>query len=161
MECTVPSRATPHERLQLDLMAAGLRMWAARGQPHALAGALHGLADYCTSTLLPHLDHDERWLREGHGCPEGHLLAEAMRAEIRTMAGVIDELSSTTEACEAMALTRVLHSFLAAHDHHENLLRRRIERPSDGASVTQRSSRQTWNRSRVASPNARSDHRPA
>ncbi len=123
MTCAVPSRPTGHERLRVDLIAVGLRMWLAREQPDMLPEALHDLADYCKSTLLPHLERDERWLHEAQGCTEGHLLAEAMRAEIRMMTGAIEELASTTEACEAMALTRVLHSFLAAHDHHEDLLR--------------------------------------
>ena len=39
------------------------------------------------------------------------------------MTATVYELATTADACEAMALTRVLHTFLAAHDHHEKLLR--------------------------------------
>ena len=95
----------------------------ARGRPDVLPRALADLGHFCDSTLLPHLERDERWLRDAQDCAEGHLLAQAMRAEIRAMTGVIEELGSVSEACEAMALTRVVHSFLVAHDHHENLLR--------------------------------------
>ncbi|MEO9093848.1 MAG: hypothetical protein ABI249_09700 [Ornithinibacter sp.] len=33
MPCTIPTRPTGHDLLQVDLLAAGLRMWAARGRP--------------------------------------------------------------------------------------------------------------------------------
>ncbi len=123
MPCTIPTRPTGHDLLQVDLLAAGLRMWASRGRPDVLPRAVADLGHFCESTLLPHLERDERWLRDAQDCAEGHLLAQAMRAEIRAMTGVIEELGSVSEACEAMALTRVVHSFLVAHDHHENLLR--------------------------------------
>lgn len=98
-------------------------MWDARAQPDRFPPARDELVRFCVTELLPHLELDERWLLEPQCCPEGRLLAEAMRAEGRTMKATVDELSTATEACEAMALTRVLHAFLAAHDHHEKLLR--------------------------------------
>ncbi len=104
-------------------MRAGLRMWDARDQPDALPDALQDLVGYAVAEILPHLESDEQWLLEAQGCPSGGLLAEAMRAESRTMAGAVHELTTAADACEAMALTRVLHALLAVHDHHENLLR--------------------------------------
>lgn len=98
-------------------------MWDSREQPDGFPEARDGLVKFCFTELLPHLDRDERWLLQAQRCAEGRLLAEAMRAEIRTMTAAAYELATTAGACEAMALTRVLHTFLAAHDHHEKLLR--------------------------------------
>ena len=123
MACAIAPRPTGHDRLRFDLMSAGLRMWRTREQPEEFPEAHDHLVKFCSTKLLPHLDRDERWLLDTQGCPEGRLLAEAMRAEIRTMTAAVYELATTTDACEAMALTRVLHTFLAAHDHHEKLLR--------------------------------------
>lgn len=123
MACAIVPRHTGHDRLRFDLMGAGLRMWHTREQPEEFPEAHDHLVNFCFTELLPHLDRDERWLLDAQRCPEGRLLAEAMRAEIRTMTAAVNELATTSGACEAMALTRVLHTFLAAHDHHEKLLR--------------------------------------
>jgi len=123
MACAIDPQHTGHDRLRFGLMSAGQRMWDAREQPDGFAEARDGLAEFCRAELLPHLDRDARWLLQAQRCPEGRLLAEAMRAETRTMTAAVYELTTTTGACEAMALTRVLHTFLAAHDHHEKLLR--------------------------------------
>lgn len=124
MACTVSFPAGSHDRLRLDLMSAGLQMWHSRDQPDdEFPEARDRLVEFCVTRLLSHLEDDERWLLEAQHCPEGRLLAEAMRAEARTMMAVVDELATTTGHCEAMAQTRVLHTILAAHDHHERLLR--------------------------------------
>lgn len=39
------------------------------------------------------------------------------------MTAAVYELVDAPGPCEAVAATRVLHAFLAAHDHHERLLR--------------------------------------
>ena len=104
-------------------MSAGLRMWNTRDWPDRFPEARDDLIEFCTNELTPHLERDERWLLQAQRCPEGRLLAQAMRAETRTMTAAVYELATTTGPCEAMALTRVLHTFLAAHDHHESLLR--------------------------------------
>lgn len=122
MACTIIPLSTDHDRLRFALMGAGQRMWGAREQPAKFPEAREGLVDFCVTELLPHLEHDEHWLIEAQQCPEGHLLAKAMLAETRTMTATVYELSTTTGPCETMALTRVLHTFLAAHDHHEKLL---------------------------------------
>lgn len=88
---------------------------------------------FCGAELLPHLERDDRWLLHARRCPEGRLLAEAMLAENRTMTAAIYELATTSKACEAMALTRVLHTFLAAHDHHEKLLQTTTTPPRPGS----------------------------
>ncbi len=103
-------------------MSAGLRMWHTRERPDDFGEARDRLVDFCTTELLPHLDRDERWLSDAELRPEGRLLAAAMRAESRTMRAAVSALSTATDACEAMAQTRVLHTFLAAHDHHTKLL---------------------------------------
>ncbi len=123
MPCTLDPQHVSHDRLRLDLMSTGQRMWDAREQPERFRAAHERLVEFCQTELLPHVERDERWLLEARRCPEGRLLAEAMRAETRTMTAAVLELATTTGACEAMALTRVLHTFLAAHDHHEKLLR--------------------------------------
>ncbi len=98
-------------------------MCDAHNQPEEFPKAHDSLMEFCRADLLPHLKRDEHWLLQAQRCPEGRLLAEAMLAETRTMTAAVYELATTTDACEAMALTRVLHTFLAAHDHHEKLLR--------------------------------------
>ncbi len=123
MACSIDSQRTDHDRLRFGLMSAGRRMWDAREQPDRFPEARDGLVEFCRAELLPHLERDERWLLQAQRCPEGRLLAGAMRAETRTMTAAVYELTTTTGACEAMALTRVLHTFLAAHDHHEKSLR--------------------------------------
>ena len=123
MACELEPQHVGHDRLRFALMSGGLRMWNTREQPDGFPDARDGLVEFCVTELLPHLERDERWLLQAQSCPEGRLLAEAMRAETRTMTAAVYELSTTTGPCEAMALTRVLHTFLAAHDHHESLLR--------------------------------------
>ena len=122
MACSIAPPPTDHERLRLGLMSAGLKMFAAQERPEEFPQAHEQLVNFCLTQLLPHLEQDDRWLRKASRCPEGHLLADAMRAEARMMKAAVYELADTTAACEAMAHTRVLHSFLAAHDHHEKLL---------------------------------------
>lgn len=124
MACNVATPDTPaHDHLRFDLMGAGLQMWHAREQPDRFPEAHDQLVKFALIELVPHLERDERWLLQAQHCPQVGLLAEAMRAEIRTMTGAVYELAATDKACESMALTRVLHTFLAAHDHHEKLLR--------------------------------------
>lgn len=123
MACTIDPHHIDHDRLRSGLMGTGLRMWDARDQPETFSEAHDSLVEFCRADLLPHLERDEHWLAQAQSCPEGRLLAQAMLAESRTMTAAVYELATTTHACEAMALTRVLHTFLAAHDHHEKLLR--------------------------------------
>ena len=113
---------TGHDPLRLGLMNAGLRMWRTRERPEEFPEAHDHLVTFCFTELLPHLDRDEQWLLDAQGSADGRLLAEAMRAELRTMTAAVYELPTAADACEAMALTRVIHTFLAAHDHHERLL---------------------------------------
>lgn len=123
MRCTLPPQSTGHDRLRFDLMRAGLQMWQSREQRDAFPQARDRLVDFCEIRLLTHLESDERWLLEARHCPQGHLLAEAMRAEMRMTMAAVAELATATGPCEAMAQTRVLHALLAAHIHHEQLLR--------------------------------------
>lgn len=123
MECTIASRPTGHDGLRFALMSAGLRMMDAAQEPDGFPQAHDEVVRFCATELLPHLGHDDRWLVEVADCPEGRLLVEAMRAEVRMMKAAVNELSTATEPAEAMAQVRVLHAFLAAHDHHEALLR--------------------------------------
>lgn len=117
-----PAPQPGHDRLRFGLMSAGLRMWHTREQPDDFPEARDRLVDFCVTELLPHLDRDDRWLSDAELRPEGRLLAEGMRAETRTMRAAVSALSTAADACEAMAQTRVLHTFLAAHDHHQKLL---------------------------------------
>ncbi len=115
-------RPTDHDHLRFALMSAGQRVWDAQDEPERFHETRDDLVKFCITQLVPHLERDERRLLTARHGPAGGLLAQAMTAEIRTMKASVYELSTTTRACEAMALTRVLHTFLAAHDHHEKLL---------------------------------------
>jgi hypothetical protein len=107
-------------------MTAGRRVMATAEGPEFLA-ARDELSVYCTDHVLAHLEADESWLAEADMCPQARLLARAMRAEARAMAAAVDELARAANPCEAMASARVLHTFLAAHAHHELLLVDAIE----------------------------------
>lgn len=87
-----------------------------------LPAARDNLARFCFAELLPHLEADESWLVEARHCGEGHLLADAMRTEARAMTAAVDELAAVTGPYEVVAATRLLHTLLAAHAHHEQLL---------------------------------------
>lgn len=104
-------------------MNAGLQLWHTREQPDRFPDARDRLVSFLVTELLPHLERDERWLIEAKSCPEGRLLAAAMRAEVRVMTAAVYDLSVATTVDDATAQTRLLHTFLAAHDHHEQLLR--------------------------------------
>jgi hypothetical protein len=103
-------------------MDAGRRVRAAADDPRRLPAARDNLARFCYAELLPHLEADESWLLEARHCGEGHLLADAMLVEARAMAAVVDELAAAMGPYEAVAATRLLHTLLAAHAHHEQLL---------------------------------------
>lgn len=121
MSCpTIP--ATDHDRLRLDLMSAGRRLRGTADDESTFPDAREDLAAFCFGELLPHLEQDERWLVEVGRCDEGRLLAEAVRAENRAITAAVYELAAATSACDAVAATRVLHTLLAAHTHHVELL---------------------------------------
>lgn len=104
-------------------MDAGRRVRAAAEDPRRFPAARDSLARFCFAALLPHLEADESWLVEVRHCGEGRLLAEAMRTEARAMTATVDELAAATGPFEVVAATRLLHALLAAHAHHEQLLR--------------------------------------
>lgn len=122
MACPTPPLTTDHDELRLGLMDAGRLVRAAADERELFPQARQELVTFCFDHLLPHLDGDERWLVGARTCPEGALLADAMRTEARAMRGAVFELVAATGPCEAVAATRVLHSLLAAHAHHEELL---------------------------------------
>lgn len=74
------------------------------------------------ATLLPQLEDDEHWLRAAEADPQTRPLAQAMRTEARAMTATVYPLVAATAPCEAVAATQVLHTLLAAHIHHEELL---------------------------------------
>jgi hypothetical protein len=121
MPCPTPPLDN-HDALKLGLMDAGRRMRAAVDDPGLFLSAHEQLLVFCSEQLLPHLEDDERWLREAGVCATGGLLADAMRTEARAMTGAAYELVGAANPCEAMATTRVLHALLAAHAHHQELL---------------------------------------
>ena len=121
MTCPAPPLDN-HDALKLGLMDAGRRMRAAVDDPELFLSAREQLLAFCSEQLLPHLEDDERWLREAGVCATGGLLADAMRTEARAMTGAAYELVGAANPCEAMATTRVLHALLAAHAHHQELL---------------------------------------
>jgi hypothetical protein len=122
MPCLTPPLPADHDELRLRLMGAGRLVRASADEPELFPDARQELVTFCFDHLLPHLEWDERWLVKARTCPEGGLLADAMRTEARAMTGAVFELVAATGPCEAMAATRVLHSLLAAHAHHEKLL---------------------------------------
>ncbi len=122
MPCPTPPPPGDHDELRLGLMDAGRLVRAAADAPELFPQARQEVVGFCFDHLLPHLETDERWLLQARTCPHGGLLADAMRTEARAMTGAVYELVAATGPCEAMAATRVLHSLLAAHSHHEELL---------------------------------------
>jgi hypothetical protein len=108
--------------LRFALMDAGRQVRAAADDPQRFPAARDHLARFCFAELLPHLEADDSWLFEARRCGEGRLLADAMRTEARAMTAAVYELAAATDPCEAVAATRLLHTLLAAHAHHEQLL---------------------------------------
>ena len=108
--------------MRLRLMDAGQRLRSVAHDPTGFPTARDDVVRFCFAELLPHLAADETWLLEARDCGEGRLLADAMRSEARAMTAAVDELATATDALEAVAATRLLHAFLAAHAHHERLL---------------------------------------
>ncbi|MDP2775492.1 MAG: hypothetical protein Q8O61_18210 [Nocardioides sp.] len=103
-------------------MDAGRRLRASVEDVEGFPAARDHLVRFCFAELLPHLEADEDWLLEARLCAHGHLIADAIRTEARAMTAAVYELADATGPCEAVAATRVLHAFLAAHAHHEQLL---------------------------------------
>lgn len=120
---------TTHDELRLELMAAGQGMRAAVEDPARFAPAHERLVRLALDQVLPHLEADERWLRDAEALPETRLLALAVRSEARAMIAAAHQLVDSTTPCEAAAITRVLHTLLAAHVHHGELLASALERP--------------------------------
>lgn len=128
-QCPTPP-TTSHDELRLALMAAGRRVRASLDDVERFPAARDDLTRLCVGELLPHLEADERWLLSAQACPEGGLLASAMRTEARAMTAAVHDLLTTTTPCEAVAATRVLHTLLAAHDHHQQLLAEAARHPA-------------------------------
>lgn len=132
--CTGAQPPATHEALRLSLLAVGREVRAAADAGVGLPAARDRLARFCFAELLAHLESDEAWLVDARFCPEGRLLAEAIRSEARTMTAAVHELAAAEIGCEAVAATRVLHALLAAHVHHEETLRTASDRMlGDGA----------------------------
>ena len=108
--------------LRLALMDAGREVRATVDDIERFPAARDNMARFCFTELLPHLEADEGWLLEARHCPEGRLLADAIRTEARAMTAAVYELATAAGPCEAVTATRVLHALLAAHDHHTQLL---------------------------------------
>lgn len=122
MTCPSVHQRTYHEDLRFGLVGAGRMLRASVDDPETFTAAHRDVVTFCLDELLPHLEADERWLVEARQCPRGGLLADAMRTEARAMTAAAMELVNAAGPCEAMAATRVLHSLLAAHAHHQELL---------------------------------------
>lgn len=122
MTCPSVHQRSHHEDLRFGLVGAGRMLRASVDDPETFTAAHRDVVTFCLDELLPHLESDERWLVQARLCPRGGLLADAMRTEARAMTAAAMELVNAAGPCEAMAATRVLHSLLAAHAHHEDLL---------------------------------------
>lgn len=122
MTCRVEVARRAHEALRLELMRTGVAVQSAGSDPAAFREAHGRLVAFCTGDLLPHLERDEQWLARAEECPEGRLLAIAMRAEARALAGAVHEIAAAGDACAAGAATRVVHALFAAHINHAELL---------------------------------------
>lgn len=120
--CLATAPPASHDVLRLALMDAGRQVRASVDDIERFPAARDNMARFCVTELLPHLEADERWLLEARHCPEGRLLADAIRTEARAITATVYELAAATAPCEAVTATRVLHALLAAHDHHTQLL---------------------------------------
>jgi hypothetical protein len=123
MSCPRPAGGpAEHDDLRLGLMRAGIRLRDAVADPTEFGEARAELVAFCVERVLPHLQHDERWLARAEDCAPGGLLAEAMRTESRAITAAVFEVESAEEPCEAVGATRVLHTLLALHaDQEEHL----------------------------------------
>jgi hypothetical protein len=122
VSCRIDVAERAHEPLRLELIRRGALAFRAGEQAEADGAALAGLVEFCREQLLPHLEHDEQWLTRAGGCPEGRLLATAMRSEARALAAAVHELATATDRCDAMGAARVVHALFAAHVDHARLL---------------------------------------
>ena len=123
--CLAIPPSTSHDELRLTLMDAGRQVRATVDDLDRFPAARDNLARFCFAELLPHLEGDESWLLEARQCPELRLIADVIRTGARAMTAAVYELVAATGPCEAVAATRVLHAFLAAHAHYEQLLHNR------------------------------------
>lgn len=122
VSCRPPTAADNHERLRLGLIDAGIALRDAVDNPSRYDSAHAELVRYCVDHVLPHLEHDERWLTRAEDCARAAALARAVREESRVITAVVHELESTESPCENVAVTRVLHTLLALHVNHEQRL---------------------------------------
>ncbi|HEY0950559.1 hypothetical protein [Nocardioides sp.] len=119
------STCTPddaHGRLRLELMSAGRELVAAFQAGGDVTAERERVARVCVTSLLPRLDDDDVCLLEASLHPETRLLAEAMRAQIRALTAITQELGGPIEPWEAVAATRALYTMLSAYTHHHALL---------------------------------------
>lgn len=133
--CLAIPPPTSHDELRLALMDAGRLVRATVDDLDRFPAARDNLARFCFAELLPHLEGDESWLLEARQCPGLRLIADVIRTEARAMTAAVYELVAATGPCEAVAAARVLHAFLAAHAHHEQLLHSRSA--DDGVDLSQ------------------------
>lgn len=121
-----------HERLRLELVAAGRALVAAAETEAAadLAEAREDLERFCATDLLPELRRDEVCLERAEEHLETRLLAVAMRAQIRAITAIAEELRAPSAPWVAVAATRALHAMLAAYSHHHALLSSAVNDPA-------------------------------
>lgn len=122
MSCPTPTVTDEHEQLRLELIAAGVALRDALEDPARFETARAGLVRHGFEKLLPHLESDEHWLNEAEHCTNAAPLARAIREEGRAITAAVYELDGTGSRCEIVAATRVLHTLLALHAHHEQQL---------------------------------------
>jgi hypothetical protein len=122
VSCPTPTATDEHEQLRLGLIAAGVPLRDALEDPVRFEIARAELVRHGFEKVLPHLEHDEHRLTEAEHCTYAAPLARAIREESRAITAAVYELDGTGSRCEIVAATRVLHTLLALHAHHEQQL---------------------------------------
>lgn len=120
-----------HESLRLQLIQVGQDVRATVDDDAAFMQARERALEFCTEQLLVHLERDETWLVRANGYSETRLLAQAMRSEMRAVAGCVSEIADASTGWEAVAAIRATHALLAAHASHESLLVPVLARQAD------------------------------
>lgn len=77
--CPAASPAASHDALRLALMDAGRQVSAAADDPDRFPAARDGIARFCFTELLPHLEADESRLLEARHCPPHEALLPCLR----------------------------------------------------------------------------------
>lgn len=110
-----------HAELAGGLTARVSALVAAMQAGHNLEQARQDLVQWCSAQLMPHAQAEEDALYPaGLALPKARMLVEAMIAEHRILADLVDELRHTEDAAQATRAATALRVTFDAHVAKEN-----------------------------------------